>query len=151
MIVKAKVMLYIRTYRDETLKDLHRKIDDLQRNNDHWKNKAKDLERRMLELTVLQQKHEKRKAKTAALRVNFNFILLWMSAWFVVICLLRLGLWRLMPLNNISVILWQSALVVEEPGETTNLSQVTDKLSVFSNVLFFCSAEWSYIMFWFVY
>jgi DNA repair exonuclease SbcCD ATPase subunit len=66
--LKSK-MLYIRTYRDETLKDLHRKIDDLQRNNDHWKNKAKDLERRMLELTVLQQKHEKRKAKTAALRV----------------------------------------------------------------------------------
>jgi hypothetical protein len=75
-----------------------------------------------------------------------------MSTWFVVICILGLRLWHLPPLNNISVILWQSALVVEEPGETTNLSQVTDKLSVFSNVLFFCSAEWSYnIMFWFVY
>ncbi|CAG2239245.1 Activating transcription factor 7-interacting protein 1 [Mytilus edulis] len=68
MLVKAKVMLYLRTYRDETIKDLHRKIDDLQSSNEMWKNKARDLERKMLELTVLQQKHEKRKAKTAALR-----------------------------------------------------------------------------------
>jgi hypothetical protein len=33
--------------------------------------------------------------------------------------------------NNISVILWRSVLLVEEtgvPGETTSLSQVTDKL-----------------------
>ena len=30
--------------------------------------------------------------------------------------------------NNISVILWQSVLLVEETGETTDLSQVTDKL-----------------------
>jgi len=33
--------------------------------------------------------------------------------------------------NNISVILWRSVLLVEEtgvPGETTDLSQVTDKL-----------------------
>jgi hypothetical protein len=33
--------------------------------------------------------------------------------------------------NNISVILWQSVLLVEEPGgpeKTTNLPQVTDKL-----------------------
>ena len=33
--------------------------------------------------------------------------------------------------NNISVISWQSVLLVEEtgvPGETTDLSQVTDKL-----------------------
>lgn len=70
MLVKAKVMLYLRTYRDETIKDLHRKIDDLQSSNEMWKNKARDLERKMLELTVLQQKHEKRKAKTAALRVS---------------------------------------------------------------------------------
>jgi hypothetical protein len=34
--------------------------------------------------------------------------------------------------NNISVILWWSVLLVEEtggPGETTDLMQVTDKLS----------------------
>jgi hypothetical protein len=30
--------------------------------------------------------------------------------------------------NNISVILWQSILLVEETGKTTDLSQVTDKL-----------------------
>jgi hypothetical protein len=41
-------------------------------------------------------------------------------------------LWCLTPLsNNISVILWQSVLLVEETGvhgKTTDLSQVTDKL-----------------------
>lgn len=67
-LVKAQVMCYLRSYRDETIRDLHRKIHDLQGTNDMWKNKAKELERKMLELTVLQQKHEKRKAKTAALR-----------------------------------------------------------------------------------
>jgi len=30
--------------------------------------------------------------------------------------------------NNISVISWQLVLLVEEPGETTDLSQVTDKV-----------------------
>jgi hypothetical protein len=30
--------------------------------------------------------------------------------------------------NNISVISWQSVLLVEETGEITDLSQVTDKL-----------------------
>ena len=30
--------------------------------------------------------------------------------------------------NNISVISWRSVLLVEETGETTNMSQVTDKL-----------------------
>ena len=30
--------------------------------------------------------------------------------------------------NNISIISWRSVLLVEETGETTDLSQVTDKL-----------------------
>jgi len=46
------------------------------------------------------------------------------------VCLL--GLWCLMPLiSNISVISWRSVLLVQEtevPGETTDLSQVTNKL-----------------------
>jgi hypothetical protein len=40
---------------------------------------------------------------------------------------------RVMVLNptfkNISVILWRSDLLVEDPEKTTDLSQVTDKLS----------------------
>ena len=44
----------------------------------------------------------------------------------------RLELWWLMPLTTIySVISWQSVLLVEEtgvPGETTDMSEVTDKL-----------------------
>ena len=44
----------------------------------------------------------------------------------------RLGLWWLMPLTTIySVISWRSVLLVEEtgvPGETTDMSEVTDKL-----------------------
>jgi hypothetical protein len=32
--------------------------------------------------------------------------------------------------NNISVILWRSVLLVEETEKTTDLSQVTDKLSL---------------------
>jgi hypothetical protein len=40
---------------------------------------------------------------------------------------------RVMVLNptfkNISVILWWSVLLVEDPEKTTDLSQVTDKLS----------------------
>jgi hypothetical protein len=30
--------------------------------------------------------------------------------------------------NNISVVLWRLVLLVENPGETTDLSQVTDKI-----------------------
>ena len=32
------------------------------------------------------------------------------------------------PFNTISVISWRSVLLVEETGETTDLSQITDKL-----------------------
>jgi hypothetical protein len=38
--------------------------------------------------------------------------------------------------NNISVILWQSVLLMEETGENNNLSQVTDKLDYIHVMLF---------------
>ena len=53
-----------------------------------------------------------------------------LSFYFDVVCLLVLNA----TFNNISVILWQSVLLVEESGgleNTTDLSQVTDKLFTF--------------------
>ena len=51
-----------------------------------------------------------------------HFLPTWLSCLFV--CLMVFNV----TLNNISVISWQSVLLVEETEKTTDLSQVTDKL-----------------------
>lgn len=52
--------------KETTLESLQVKIDELQATNEYWKTQAKELHK---ELTVLQQKQEKRKAAAIALKV----------------------------------------------------------------------------------
>lgn len=75
-LVKAKIQSYLKSEQLGIIQELQTKIDELQEANDKWKQKAKDLEKQMLDLTILQQKHEKRKAKTAALRVSIIILML---------------------------------------------------------------------------
>lgn len=67
-MVKTKVLNYLKTQKDGIIAELQQKVEELQASNDSWKQRVKGLEKQILEVTVLQQKHEKRKAKTAALR-----------------------------------------------------------------------------------
>ncbi|XP_048763272.2 uncharacterized protein LOC125671541 isoform X2 [Ostrea edulis] len=67
-MVKTKVLNYLKTEKEGLVAELRQKVEELQASNDMWKQRAKDLEKQILDVTVLQQKHEKRKAKTAALR-----------------------------------------------------------------------------------
>ncbi|XP_060064216.1 activating transcription factor 7-interacting protein 1-like [Ylistrum balloti] len=67
-IVRTKVKMYMKVERDEKYKELQEKVEELTQNVDFWKSNYRELERQVLNVTILQQKHEKRKAKTAALR-----------------------------------------------------------------------------------
>ncbi|XP_062598603.1 activating transcription factor 7-interacting protein 1-like isoform X2 [Saccostrea cucullata] len=67
-MVKTKVLNHLKNQKEGLVAELQQKVEELQASNDMWKQRVKDLEKQILEVTVLQQKHEKRKAKTAALR-----------------------------------------------------------------------------------
>ncbi|XP_033748462.1 activating transcription factor 7-interacting protein 1-like isoform X2 [Pecten maximus] len=67
-IVRTKVKMYMKVERDERYKEMQEKVEELTQNVDFWKSNYRELERQVLNVTILQQKHEKRKAKTAALR-----------------------------------------------------------------------------------
>lgn len=69
-MVKTKVLNHLKTQKDGIVAELQQKVEELQASNDGWKQRVKELEKQILGVTVLQQKHEKRKAKTAALRVR---------------------------------------------------------------------------------
>ena len=58
------------THRDTVLAEMMKKLLELQVSNDLWKSKAKELCAKVAEVTVLQTKHDKRKAATAALKVR---------------------------------------------------------------------------------
>ena len=62
---------------DKVVSGLKQKIKDLQQNNDLWKRQVKDLQVKVNDVTVLQQKLEKRKAATAALRVSSCSVNYW--------------------------------------------------------------------------
>ncbi|CAI9716461.1 activating transcription factor 7-interacting protein 1 isoform X5 [Octopus vulgaris] len=66
-IVKREVMNILNS-KETTLESLQVKIDELQATNEYWKTQAKELHKEVLELTVLQQKQEKRKAAAIALK-----------------------------------------------------------------------------------
>ncbi|XP_060573444.1 activating transcription factor 7-interacting protein 1-like isoform X2 [Ruditapes philippinarum] len=67
-LVREKVKTYLTSQRDTLVAKLSQKVKDLQQNNDLWKRQVKDLQVKVNDVTVLQQKLEKRKAATAALR-----------------------------------------------------------------------------------
>ncbi|XP_045213839.2 activating transcription factor 7-interacting protein 1-like isoform X2 [Mercenaria mercenaria] len=67
-LVREKVKAYLTSQRDTLVAKLSQKVKELQQNNDLWKRQVKDLQVKVNDVTVLQQKLEKRKAATAALR-----------------------------------------------------------------------------------
>lgn len=68
MISTAKAA--IERYQSSEILALNRRVEELKESQEEWRQKAKDLERQVLDLTVLQQRLEKRKAHTAALKVS---------------------------------------------------------------------------------
>ena len=56
--------------------DLQKKVEELTAANEQWKARARDISKQMSEVTILQQKYEKRKAKTAALKVRNKKIII---------------------------------------------------------------------------
>ncbi|XP_050393550.1 activating transcription factor 7-interacting protein 1 isoform X1 [Patella vulgata] len=68
-MVRKKVLQLIKSYRDETIADLQRKITTLTEANEKWKNTAKDLHKQVVDLTIVQHRLDKRKAATAALKI----------------------------------------------------------------------------------
>ncbi|KAK7112795.1 hypothetical protein V1264_012186 [Littorina saxatilis] len=58
----------IERYQSSEILALNRRIEELVQSEEEWRQKAKSLERQVLDLTVLQQRLEKRKAHTAALK-----------------------------------------------------------------------------------
>jgi phage shock protein A len=73
-LVREKVKTYLTSQRDTLVAKLSQKVKDLQQNNDLWKRQVKDLQVKVNDVTVLQQKLEKRKAATAALRVIVSIL-----------------------------------------------------------------------------
>ncbi|KAL8591011.1 hypothetical protein ACOMHN_021776 [Nucella lapillus] len=66
MMLSAKKA--IEQYQSPEVLALNKRIQDLQESQEEWRKKAKNLESQVLDLTVLQQRLEKRKAHTAALK-----------------------------------------------------------------------------------
>lgn len=60
----------IERYQSSEILALNRRVEELKESQEEWRQRAKDLERQVLDLTVLQQRLEKRKAHTAALKVS---------------------------------------------------------------------------------
>ena len=69
-LVRSKVQCYMSVHQDDEIVKLRKKVADLQEANDKWKTQARELQKQVVDLTVLKQKLEKRKAATAALRVS---------------------------------------------------------------------------------
>ncbi|KAL3877905.1 hypothetical protein ACJMK2_035547 [Sinanodonta woodiana] len=67
-LVWVKVAQYLKSQREGLFGMLQQRIKDLSAANDRWKAEVKEMQIKINEVTVLQQKHEKRKAATAALR-----------------------------------------------------------------------------------
>ncbi|XP_052760351.1 activating transcription factor 7-interacting protein 1-like isoform X2 [Mya arenaria] len=67
-LVREKVKVYMTSRQDVLVTKLSAKVKELQTNNDLWKRQVKDLQIKVNDVTILQQKQEKRKAATAAHR-----------------------------------------------------------------------------------
>ncbi|XP_025082489.1 activating transcription factor 7-interacting protein 1-like isoform X1 [Pomacea canaliculata] len=67
-VVRSKVKAYLARHQGAELRVMNARIQELMKSEEEWRNKAKDFERKLTELTLKQHKLEKRKAHTAALR-----------------------------------------------------------------------------------
>lgn len=73
-LVVSAAKAAIERYQSSEILALNRRVEELKESQEEWRQRAKDLERQVLDLTVLQQRLEKRKAHTAALKVSsINF------------------------------------------------------------------------------
>lgn len=68
--MRSKVKAYLARQQSAELRALQARVDELLQAQEEWRKKTKELEHQVLDLTVLQQRLEKRKAHTAALRVS---------------------------------------------------------------------------------
>lgn len=71
-VVRSKVKAYLARHQGAELRVMNARIQELMKSEEEWRNKAKDFERKLTELTLKQHKLEKRKAHTAALRVGIK-------------------------------------------------------------------------------
>ncbi|XP_076459287.1 uncharacterized protein LOC143292668 isoform X2 [Babylonia areolata] len=70
----------IEQYQSPEILTLSRRVEELNKSQEEWRQKAKNLERQVLDLTVLQQRLEKRKAHTAALKsITTRSIGIWVT------------------------------------------------------------------------
>ncbi|KAL5018374.1 hypothetical protein ScPMuIL_004096 [Solemya velum] len=67
-LIRNKIVSQLKSQKDGLISQLQNKIQELQTSNESWKTQVRELQKQVLELTVLQKKNEKRKAATAALR-----------------------------------------------------------------------------------
>ncbi|KAK3091930.1 hypothetical protein FSP39_023792 [Pinctada imbricata] len=67
-LLKAKIRKFLLSEKEGIVAELQKKVEELSSLKEEWKAKARDLSKQIMDVTVLQQKYEKRKAKTAALK-----------------------------------------------------------------------------------
>lgn len=79
-LITASAKKAIEQYHSPEVSTLTKRIEELQEGQEEWRQKAKNLERQVLDLTVLQQRLEKRKAHTAALKsITTRSIGIWVT------------------------------------------------------------------------
>ena len=81
-LIKTGAKLAIERFYSEEVLTLNRHYQEIKEAHDEWRNKAKDLQSQVLELTVLQQKLDKRKAHAAALKVMLLMFFLFFCCFF---------------------------------------------------------------------
>lgn len=69
-LIQERVAACLASQRETLIGQLSQKIQDLQVSNDQWRAQVKELQAKVTDVTVLNLKHEKRKAATAALKVS---------------------------------------------------------------------------------
>ena len=88
-LTKTGAKLAIERFYSEEVLTLNRHYQEIKEAHDEWRNKAKDLQSQVLELTVLQQKLDKRKAHAAALKVLLLLLFFFFFFFFHLIAILN--------------------------------------------------------------
>ena len=71
-LIQERVAAYLATQRETLLGQMTQRMKNVQISNDSWKDQVKELQVKVTDVTVLNLKHEKRKAATAALKVRYD-------------------------------------------------------------------------------